>query len=238
MHVAEIIEHQRHIVYDAAIKDPMMVLQLPAATEESAQRAAAGRGQTWIVSHVTGAVVLRHYRRGGVIARIVSDRYLWLGWQHTRPYREWQLLKILYDAGLPVPQPVAAQAYREGLSYTADLATRYLENSQPLSHFLLQQSTDWQVLGQMLRRFHRAGVWHADLNAHNILCTAQGPYLIDFDRGRLLAAEKDQITGWMQANLARLLRSLRKLKRQTPGFYFEETRDWPQLLAAYHAAER
>jgi 3-deoxy-D-manno-octulosonic acid kinase len=38
----------------------------------------------------------------------------------------------------------------------------------------------------MIARFHRAGVWHADLTAHNILLEVRGvPWLLDFDRGRI-----------------------------------------------------
>ncbi|HVF34656.1 MAG TPA: lipopolysaccharide kinase InaA family protein, partial [Candidatus Saccharimonadia bacterium] len=62
--------------------------------------------------------------------------------------------------------------------------------------------------GDTIRRFHDAGVWHADLNAHNVLRDEAGAFwLLDFDRG-WLAPPRER---WRRANLARLERSLRKV---------------------------
>ena len=36
--------------------------------------------------------VLRHYRRGGFIARISQDRYWWSGEDRVRSFAEWRLL--------------------------------------------------------------------------------------------------------------------------------------------------
>jgi 3-deoxy-D-manno-octulosonic acid kinase len=87
---------------------------------------------------------------------------------------------------------------------------------------------DWRKLGRLLRRFHDAGLDHADLNAHNILRDAgSGFWLIDFDQGRLRSQG-----GWREGNLRRLLRSLRKLRRQSPRFCWTEA-DWAALQAGY-----
>ena len=83
----------------------------------------------------------------------------------------------------------------------------------------------------MLARFHRAGVWHADLTAHNILLDQDGrSYLLDFDRGRLRRPGH-----WRQRNLARLLRSLRKIRPQVSETAYPEPQ-WQWLLAGYAAA--
>src|SRR5882724_7130469 len=52
---------------------------------------AQGRGSTLFVKADGRKLVLRHYRRGGLIARFSSDRYIWRGEQETRPFAEWQL---------------------------------------------------------------------------------------------------------------------------------------------------
>jgi 3-deoxy-D-manno-octulosonic acid kinase len=79
-------------------------------------------------------------------------------------------------------------------------------------------------------RFHRAGLDHADFNAHNILFDATGHgWLIDFDRGRIRIPE----TRWRERNLARLQRSLLKLR----GARDEQAvrRDVARLRGAYDA---
>ena len=68
---------------------------------------------------------------------------------------------------------------------------------------------DWAVAGRCIRRFHDAGVRHADLNANNIMLDGRGgAWLLDFDRGRV------QRPGpWREQVLARLARSLEKIGR-------------------------
>ncbi len=47
---------------------------------------ARGRGTTHFVRSAGRRLVLRHYRRGGLMARLLGDRYLWHGEQSTRPF--------------------------------------------------------------------------------------------------------------------------------------------------------
>ncbi len=62
------------------------------------------RGAALFVEHSGGSWVLRH-RRGGFMARISRDRYLWTGEARTRPFSEWRLLRELYreDCRCPLP---------------------------------------------------------------------------------------------------------------------------------------
>lgn len=191
---------------------------------EGSVAAAGGRGRTFILKRAEGEWVLRHYRRGGMPGRFVHDVYVWTGLEASRPWREWRLLDSLYKEGLPVPQPVAARVEHRGLFYRGDLITRRIAGAYSLAE-RLDGRVPWDAVGRTLRRFHDAGVWHADLNAHNILLDAEGSvHLLDFDRGeRRPAAE-----GWKQANLDRLKRSLDKL---TAGRL--QPRTWTVLLDAY-----
>ncbi|MGH8307776.1 MAG: 3-deoxy-D-manno-octulosonic acid kinase [Gammaproteobacteria bacterium] len=192
--------------------------------------AAGGRGNTWIVAGGNGEWVLRHYRRGGLVRHISRDYYLWQGLENTRPWREWKLLAELYRDGLPVPQPVAAQAIRHGLAYRGDLVTRLIPDTHSLAARLKDTSPEflpWPNIGACIRRFHNAGVYHADLNAHNILVDSRNDvYLIDFDRGE----RRSPSVQWQEANLKRLLRSLRKLA--VPSL--EEDYAWPSFLEGYN----
>lgn len=173
--------------------------------------ASGGRGNTWIVGGVQGDWVLRHYRRGGWAAKFSTDFYWWTGLEHARPWREWRLLDSLYKEGLPVPRPVAAQVVRRGWLYRGDVITCLIPGCRSLAEAMKvsgMQELPWAAIGRCIRRFHDAGVFHADLNAHNILLDEQGRiFLVDFDKG----ARRTLDRRWQRANLKRLRRSLRKL---------------------------
>lgn len=196
---------------------------------------AQGRGATWFYTYTELALVLRHYRRGGLIAKLLGERYLWTGLRRTRAWREWELLAKMYALQLPVPQPIAARVIHRGLWYSADLIMRRILFTQSLADSLMAKGLDaarWRGIGICIRRFHAAGVYHADLNAHNILLGKDNTvYLIDFDKGEL----RSPALKWQQKNLARLQRSLRKLKKQHAEFYYSAA-DWGLLLEGYAAA--
>ena len=86
----------------------------------------------------------------------------------------------------------------------------------------------WRGAGAVIARLHRAGVDHADLNAHNILLDTRGAFsVIDFDRGRLRAQG-----AWTSRNLQRLRRSLRKISAELPPDRYSD-RTWDWFMAGY-----
>lgn len=176
------------------------------------ERAGRGRGAIRIVVFAGTRAVIRHYRRGGLVARVNDDWFPWFGADHTRPFREFRITQRLRQLGLAVPEVIAARYQRSALGYRADLATREVPGACTLAERLAgaggTASIDWAELGLLIAGFHRCGLWHADLNAHNVLYDQHGrPLLIDFDRARLVAPGATQLAG----NLDRLARSLRKL---------------------------
>ena len=207
--------------------------------------AAAGRGSAWFIAsgdHESGERqwVLRHYRRGGFIARLSPDRYVWAGEDRVRAFAEWRLLDIMRQRGLPVPKPVAARYQREGAWYRCDLITERIVDAEPLSSALARGAlaeSAWRAAGAAVARLHHAGVDHADLNAHNVLLDADGAVsVIDFDRGRLRAPGGAGTQGiWVWRNLARLRRSLAKISRGLPpGRYSGQ--EWEWFMAGYGTA--
>ena len=133
-----------------------------------------GRGGVAMIDTPAGACVLRHYHRGGLVARFNRDRYLWTGAAHTRSFAEFRLLAHIAALELPAPQPVAARLRRHGLFYTGDLITRRIDGAHTLAQCLADGRLDADLAretGALVARFHREGIWHADLNAHNAATT-------------------------------------------------------------------
>ncbi|MDP8984838.1 MAG: 3-deoxy-D-manno-octulosonic acid kinase [Pseudomonadota bacterium] len=195
-----------------------------------------GRGAAWFIASASRQWALRHYRRGGFVARLSTDGYVWAGEARVRAFAEWRLLAELVRRGLPVPTPVAARYRRRGLLYRCDLITLRIADARPLSALLtlgpLQESA-WREVGATVAKLHAAGADHADLNAHNILRDSAGTVsVIDFDRGRLRPPGP-----WRRANLSRLRRSLRKVTRDLPPDRFPAAA-WDWLLAGYASAPR
>ncbi|MGB8327026.1 MAG: 3-deoxy-D-manno-octulosonic acid kinase [Steroidobacteraceae bacterium] len=197
---------------------------------------AGGRGSTWFVRGERGVYALRHYRRGGLAAKFVHDRYLWTGESETRPFAEWGLTYHMRRAGLPVPVPIAARYRRAGLTYTGDLITMRLADAQPLAMLLTMGALSletWIAIGRCIGRFHEFDVCHADLNAHNVLLTDEGRvFLVDFDRGELRRPGL-----WQDGNLVRLRRSLEKVIETLPAERFTE-QDWHSFLDGYYQVRR
>ncbi len=205
--------------------------------QRALEEVAGGRASVSIISTGQERWVLRHYRRGGLIARFSRDRYVWLGAARTRSFAEWRLLAELRRRGLPVPAPITARYVRGLLTYRADLITEHLPDCRTLADAITgEQLTQeqWSSVGQTIAAFHREGVHHADLNAHNILLGAHTPsvYLLDFDRGRIEARDS-----WEQEVLARLRRSLEKIRAQRSEVSFGDEQ-WGWLMVGYGVASR
>lgn len=174
------------------------------------QSYAAGRGTLHRVSTPAGPAVLRRYRRGGWMARLNRDRYLYTGFDRSRGFREWRLLRMLREYGLPVPRPLAASCEPAGLIYRAGLLTGLIADAETLADAARSgrmDAADWEALGRTLAGFFARGVAHPDLNARNILRDAEGRFsLLDFDRASI---RPEPIGG--RRVIARLRRSLDKL---------------------------
>ncbi len=190
-----------------------------------------GRGAAWFVRTESGDAVLRHYRRGGLMARLGVQRYPWLGEARVRSLAEFRLLSRLHRDGLPVPAPLVAGYWRRGLGYRAAILVERIHGARALSRWLGAAVADapWEAVGRTLARFHLVGLDHADLNADNVLVDDAGqPWLIDFDR----CALRDGAGSWRGRNLQRLARSLAKLSRGDAGWQ----PGFARLKSAYAAA--
>jgi len=191
---------------------------------------AQGRGTTWFVQIDGLQAALRHYRRGGLFGKIVSDSYLFKGWDKTRSIEEFYLLNKLSESGVNVPKPIAARAQQRGWCYRADLLSEKIADAQDLVGILQQRALseqEYQSIGKQIKKMHALQVNHTDLNIHNILLDEQGKvWLIDFDK-----CYQQEGKRWKGDNLERLLRSFRKeLKKRSIKWHEDE---WKYLISGY-----
>jgi 3-deoxy-D-manno-octulosonic acid kinase len=88
----------------------------------------------------------------------------------------------------------------------------------------------WKDIATTIKKFHDAGLFHADLNANNIMISTNNEvYLIDFDKSEFRVGNKNN---WKENNIKRLLRSLNKIKNNSQTFNFGN-KDWELFLTAY-----
>jgi len=232
------------LLYDSELLDSPVATYLSSDIFDQAlncqQITQSGRGQAWFIELLGLSTVLRSYQRGGLVAKFNQQTYI--GWspESSRAYKEYRLLNHLCEMGLPVPRPIAASFCRGLLGlvplYRARILLQRIPNAQTFDHLLSETVLDdsvWQSVGVCIRHFHDQGIYHADLNANNILLNDQQlVYLIDFDKGEI-RKEKQQEAQWKLDNLQRLKRSLLKQQALREEYAFNEE-NWSSLLDAYN----
>ena len=179
----------------------------------------SGRGEALRMTLRGQDVVLRHYRRGGWVARFNPDRYRQSPARESRAMGEFALLRWMTAMALPVPTAVAARQQVMGRSYTADILVGMIPGTQNLVQRLTDvplSEVQWNAIGAAIRRLHDEQVFHSDLNAHNILLGENNRvWIVDFDK-----CETRSGAAWKAGNLQRLERSLRKESARLPTFHW------------------
>ncbi len=184
----------------------------------SAAQAGAGNRQSAFRLNLAEGLELfaRRGRRGGMIASILSDVYLGVT---PRPLNELALTVEAMRRGIPVAEPMGAMVEWIGPAlYRGFFLTRAVRG-MTLWEFLKTDDDPivrGHVLGQAraaIDAMHSQGLFHADLNLHNLLVTqARESFtviVIDLDKARLFDAPLS--AAMRRANAARLMRSARKL---------------------------
>jgi hypothetical protein len=164
-------------------------------------------------------MVLRHYSHGGLLRFITRDLYF----SESRSFQELALTEEIRSSGIGTVEPIGAvhrcfptpfyRAYLLSLEIPgAKDMVHYLQDvgPHPVGEILMAKRQVIRSAGLLLRKFHEAGFFHADLQLKNLLVTDGKVLLLDFDRSyrkqNLSAQEKVR-------NLLRLNRSVDKWKR-------------------------
>jgi len=186
-------------------------LELP----RGAEVVGSGRGSAWRMELPGGLrVVVRLYRRGGLVARFVRETYLGA---RPRPLHELAVTVEARRRGVPAPEVLGARV-EGGLVYRGALVTAEVPDARTLIDALRDAPGARERCalagraGSAVARLHDAGVYHADLNLTNlIVASASVPdvVVIDFDRARVGAGPLG--ARGRRRNLSRLARSLAKL---------------------------
>lgn len=166
-----------------------------------------------------GSVVVKHYTRGGVIRRFISQTYFRVG--KIRSRSEYELLLRLKELGINAPEPVAF-AFKGHLFYQAWIITREIEDTQTLSALSLnnpaQVKESMSKLRIQIQRLIDNHIHHVDLHPGNVLVTRTGRiYLIDFDKAKTITLPAEALKAkyssrWRRAvdkhHLPRMIREL------------------------------
>jgi 3-deoxy-D-manno-octulosonic acid kinase len=195
-----------------------------------------GRGGARFINANGHYWIVRDYLRGGLLGRINRNRYFFWTEERVRAFHEAQLLRHLYDLGLPVPKVVAALYQRVFLTYRCTIILERFKDVKPFGACAFELPENrWFKIGQLIRRLHDNKVNHVDLNCFNILIGEEKEFLIDFDKCHFVKKNLiNEFFDWKQHNLKRLRRSLLKISNQNdPLSKFEKL--WQILLEGYQA---
>ena len=182
-----------------------------------------------------GSLVIKHYRRGGLLRYLIKGRYLRVG--KTRGQREFELLDLAGSSGIHVPQPVA-YAYRGRLFYAAWLVTRAIKEPMSLARLSLQDKEKTraavQSTAEQITLLVRNNILHVDLHPGNVvLDDRRQVYLLDFDKGRIYRGSREKLK---DRYIARWQRAVAKhgLPEFLAGMIQEELNEALRLFIGQH----
>lgn len=160
-------------------------------------------------------MVVKFYRRGGLIRHVMRDAYLRSG--KARSLMEYEMLEKARSSGVACPEPLA-WAMRGSLFYKAFLVTREIENSRTLADLGRDSEASFieavEKAAELSRRLIACRIHHVDLHPGNVLVTDRGDvYLIDFDKAHESGLSKEKLTCAV----------IRRWKRAVAKYHLPET---------------
>jgi 3-deoxy-D-manno-octulosonic acid kinase len=185
-------------------------------TLKSSKDGAGNRGSGFRIEvEGTPPLFVRRSIRGGAIA-FMGDLHLGFA---PRVIRELAVTSEARKRGVPAPEPIGAIIERIAPAiHRAALITRYIRGMTLWELLRAEEDVSVRSLAARTAReaidaMHRAGIFHGDLNLHNLFVSTESEALkiaiLDFDKARVHRAPLTP--GLRRRNFARLARSIRKL---------------------------
>ncbi|MEJ2167011.1 MAG: lipopolysaccharide kinase InaA family protein [Desulfobacterales bacterium] len=142
-----------------------------------------------------GSVVIKHYRRGGLLRYFIKRRYLRIG--KTRAQHEFELLNIVGTIGINIPQPIA-YAHGGGLFYKAWMVTRAIKEPVSLVSLSLQDEEEARravsSTAEQIALLVQNNILHVDLHPGNVLVDRRRQvYLVDFDKAHVYRGSPNKL---------------------------------------------
>ena len=172
----------RHPFTPSQMKQLVAALQMPPQT---ADHLLGGRGSVYR-THLDGVgpIMVKHYRRGGLLANLITRYYLRT--TKTRGQIEFEQMELARSLGCGAPEPVAYASCGR-FFYRAWLVTREVKRSQTMAQ--LSHTSSERAAAAMTALRHQAtiliknNIMHADFHPGNVLVDEDDEvYLIDFDK--------------------------------------------------------
>ncbi len=218
-----LVTHRDVVAQTAILPDLSNVLRGHATLYDWASaapqvRALRGRAPVYVASFPIAqvTVVVRHAWHGGLLAPVTGDRFR----LPTRAPRELAASRRLLASGIGTTEILGYALYPAGPGLRrVDVLSRFIPDAFDLGAVVADHAPAIAIpdaldaVRSLLVQLAGAGVVHPDLNVKNVLLTRTSrhnirPFVIDVDVARFDTALDP--TNVMRANVARLVRSLRK----------------------------
>lgn len=142
-----------------------------------------------------GPVVIKSYIRGGLVQRLLNDRFLNIG--TCRAKKEFEILLKVKHMGIHVPEPVM-YFQKGGMFYRCWLVTKEISNKGTIAHISLTDTAlaeslscmVWQGVDKMVEN----GIFHIDFHPGNVIFGDDEKLcFLDFDKAIISSMGKDAL---------------------------------------------
>lgn len=211
--------HGHAVVHESVVEAARTILSTSTlyawATQHPDRTEYQGRGPVYGAPLPDGPrVVIRHARRGGLLAPLLRDLYV----PPTPAPAELVIAYVLGRAGVPVPPVLGYSTQRvAGILRRVDVMSVEWDGIDLRAALgqstAVERSSLVRAVAALIAHLTHVGAWHQDLNVRNILIvpTQEGSVtaaVLDVDRVRFSPPSDPNVR---DANIARLQRSMRKL---------------------------